>query len=245
MKQEFMEGSIVRIDYDGQRHTYAQLITEPWVRVFDFPTDQEIEDIENILQKPELFTIAIHTYGITEGRWPVVGNVPLSPQEKRIPDEFLQDQFDPSNLSIISCLPNGEWSERRASVDECEEIEPASVWDLEHVEQRLAHHYAGTTDLNLLSMQFVRPNQVFTVILTRDSDNSNSWVVSGKTHASLRINSRVAINEHGPALRVTAIKTYANEGELPSLACGQSGTLHLKGEITPIVRSTRMLFKAK
>ncbi len=243
MKQSVStEGSIVKIDYDDQQHTYGLIVTEPWVRVFDYATSEEVADIAQILRSSILFTVAVQSFAIEEGRWPIIGETTLGPEDKQPPDEFIQDQFDPSNLHIISTKSDGEWSKRLATIDECEGLEPAGVLDPEHVEERIAHYYAGTISLEVLSAQLVRSGQVFTVLIDRSRSQQSPWIVSGRAHATLSVNDKVIVEETGSVLTIDAIRTYMDNGDLPFLTAGQSGCLHLVGDLNLQTRSTSALF---
>lgn len=245
-KQRFVEGAIVRVPYGDGRHTYAQLIEDPWIRVFDHSSTGEVEDLESIISKPVLFTVAVHTFGITEGRWPILGQAQLRPEDRRLPNQFIQDLFNPSKLRILSNRPDGPQTERPATVAECEGLEAASVWDPEHVERRIADHYAGRTNLSLLVMRLVRPGEVFTVLLDRGQDASGNWVVSGRVHAPIRVGDRVFVGQlQGPLLTVAALKTYMDDADVPPLVSGESGTLHLAGQLPPEARSERVLYRAE
>lgn len=243
-KQKLVEGAIVRVPYEPGRHTYAQLLVEPWIRVFDAPSGDEADDLERVISSPVLFTVATQPFAVSDGRWPVVGHAPLRREERRIPDQFVQDLFNPSKLRVLSGSPDGSWQERPATIAECEGLEAASVWDPEHVETRIADHYAGRVNLTLLVNRLVRPGEVFTILIDREQNAVGDWVVSGRAHAPIHVGDRVSVGgQDAPALVVAGIKTYPGDADAPPLVSGQSGTLHLTGDVSRETRAKRILLK--
>ena len=88
-------------------------------RVFD-ASGEELVDPTELVARPVLFRVAVENAAMTSGRWPIVGQVPLGPDDVRAPDAFLQDLFDPTDFRIASTSLDGAWSERRATLAECE-----------------------------------------------------------------------------------------------------------------------------
>jgi hypothetical protein len=245
-RQRFEEGALVHIPFGRGRHGYGQLLVDPWIRVFDHASGEELDEPGSILAQPVLFTVAVHTFGITEGRWQVIGRVPLGPEDRRLPDQFMQDQLDPSRLQRVSFDREGHQRQRPASAEECEGLEAAAVWDPEHVEGRLDDHYAGRTNLHLSSMRLLRPGEVFTAILHRPEDPDGNWVVSGRAHGPIRVGDRVRVGSaEGPLLEVAAVKTYVGGADARALVSGQSGTLHLSGKLAAKQREERALYRAE
>lgn len=243
-RQDFVEGAIVRIAYEGGEHTYAQLLVDPWIRVFD-AAGKEFADLSQLVTRPVLFKVAIHTFAVIEGRWPIVGHVPLRPEDRRIPDQFVQDLLNPANLRILTTSTDGDWKERPATAAECEGLEAASVWDPEHVETRIADHYAGRPNMALHADRLVRPGEVFTVIIDRGQDARGNWVVSGRVHATLRAGDRVSAGPDRRVLTIATIKTYLGDREIGTVPAGQSAMLQLAGDVTPDILAERVLRTAE
>jgi hypothetical protein len=242
-KQKLVEGAIARIEYEAGKYTCAQLLVTPWIRVFD-AAGEEIADLATLVSRPVLFRVAVENAAITDGRWPILGQVQLRPED-RTPDRFMQDLFDPSNLRILSSSPDGTWRERPATPAECEGLEAASVWAAEHVERRISDHYAGRTNLDLLSQRLIRPGDVFTIILDRGPNERGNWVVSGQVHDNLGVGDRVSVGQLAEALTIAAIRTYMGDRELATVRAGQSAMLHLTGDVTTHIGSERVLRTAE
>ncbi len=68
----------------------------------------------------------------------MIGHEPLTSAMLILPPKFIQDPFD---KKIFSLYENGVI--RPATREQCLGLERASVWEPEHVEDRLRAHYAG------------------------------------------------------------------------------------------------------
>lgn len=112
---------------DGQYH-YAQLLAFPWARVFDLATEQPSTDPVAVAASPVLFTITAHRTLATQ--WAAVGPAPA---DVALPDQYLHDDDEPDDWSIID--PAGNL--RPATEQECAGLEPAMVYEPEHIAQRL------------------------------------------------------------------------------------------------------------
>lgn len=161
-------GDIVRIDLGDGRHTYGQLLVDPFVAVYDFPTTDQVIDMAAVVGKRVLFVVAVSHRSIERravggrpvgrravgGRgWPVVGHAPPGSPTAAVPDRFVQDIADPGSCRIL----DAEGNARPATLQECEGLEPAAVWDAEHVTERLRDHYAGRSNVYLERMRLRLP----------------------------------------------------------------------------------------
>jgi hypothetical protein len=88
-----------------------------------------------------------------EREWKKVGFQPLKEGELRIPDQFIQDIVDPYKSRIVGA--NGV--ERPATLEECEGLERAAVWDSEHVVERISAYYKGEPSEFVESLKLERP----------------------------------------------------------------------------------------
>jgi hypothetical protein len=148
MARAGVPGDIVRIDFDGKRHTYGQLLADPYVAVHDLPTEGDATDLAEVVGSPILFIVAVHDRAI--GRdWPIVGTAPAGSALPAVPEYFMQDMFNPSKCKIIDL----EGNMREVTPQECVGLERAAVWEAEHVAERLRDHYAGRPNPHLESMK--------------------------------------------------------------------------------------------
>jgi hypothetical protein len=132
-------GDIVRINLGDGRHTYGQLLVDPFIAVYDFPTTDRVADLTAVVGRPVLFVIAVNHAAVGRCGWPVVGQAPPGSPAVAVPDRFVQDVADPADCRIVDVEGNA----RPATIGECEGLEPAAVWDAGHVAARLRDHYAG------------------------------------------------------------------------------------------------------
>lgn len=136
-RQQYKVGAIVKVPFEGTRHTYARLLTSPVIAFYDAATDIGLP-LDDILPRPILFRIAVMKHAITSGRWTVVGVKPLEPSLQEATIFFRQDATNPDHLFF-----HQEGHESPATREDCLKLERAAVWEPEHVEERLADYYAG------------------------------------------------------------------------------------------------------
>lgn len=152
-KKKPTPGTILKIPFDDTVHTYARVLRHPFIAVYDCKTSEDVTSLEEIIAKEILFVVAVMDRAVTGGRWKAVGALPLKDGEIPIPDQFMQDMFNPNNCQIIDSSGNV----REATIEECEGLERAAVWEAEHVEDRIRDHYLGRPNRWLESMKLIRP----------------------------------------------------------------------------------------
>jgi len=136
----FRPGMIVRVPVDEETHTYGRMLSaSPFMAFYDCRAIEEL-DLSVVVSRPVLFVLATEfERPIDEGRWVRLGVVPLAQADVPIPPQFMQNIGDPTDIQLIDHLGNV----RAVSPDECEGLERSAVWQVEHVEERIADHYAG------------------------------------------------------------------------------------------------------
>ncbi len=237
-------GSIILIQLGDGTHVYARVLEDVRVAVYDLRTSEEVHDLKWVVSQPVLFTVHTWDASMKDGRWPAVGRIPLRADEfdPRHFMQFIQDVINPERCQIIDY----DGAVRDATVEECVGLESASVWAPEHVERRIADHYAGRPNVDLAANQLLQPGQVFSIVLDRDDGPDGEWTVSGRVWGTIKRGDRVAVGSAtGPTLLVSEIMTYMQDGTLQILPAGQSGTLRLAGPSAPELRIARALFKPR
>jgi len=146
-------GDIVRIDLGDGRYTYGQLLADPYVAVYDFPTTGEATAMAEVVGKPILFIVAVYDRAIGRRGWPIVGQAPPGSPHIAVPDQFMQDMANPANLRIIDV----EGNIRPATFEECAGLERCAVWEAEHVAERIRDHDAGRPNAYLESLKLRKP----------------------------------------------------------------------------------------
>ena len=71
----------------------------------------------------------------------MIGHEPLEGGDAHLPLKFIQDPIDETRFSIYE---NGAIP--AATREQCRGLERASIWEPEHVEDRLRAHYAGNVN---------------------------------------------------------------------------------------------------
>jgi hypothetical protein len=136
-RQRRKAGDVVRIDLGAGFHTYAHVLLDASVAFYDCRLVGEAS-LPEILASQILFRIAVMNHAVKTGRWPVIGHEPLKGAMLVLPPKFIRDPID---KTIFSIHENGVIP--AAIREQCRGLERASVWEPEHVEDRLRAHYAG------------------------------------------------------------------------------------------------------
>jgi hypothetical protein len=152
MPRKATPGNILEIDLRDGTRTFARELKHPFVAIYDGRALPDA-DPSRIVTLPVLFVLAVHDSAFRE--WKKVGFEPLAEGEIEIPDQFIQDIADPSKCRIV----DARGVERKATVDECDGLEAAAVWDLEHIVERISAHYKGEPSEFAESLKLERPKQ--------------------------------------------------------------------------------------
>ena len=123
---------------DGNTY-YGRLLEFPWAAFYDLRTSTPEDDMEKIAGHGARFTIAAQKDLVTE--WETLGVIPLDGSLQPPAEQYIHDEADPGDWRIIDAA--GEI--RPATQEECEGLEPAEVYEPEHVEARLTES-EPTTD---------------------------------------------------------------------------------------------------
>jgi hypothetical protein len=115
----------------GVNNFFGRVLEEPFVAFYEYKEADGEPSVDEIVARKIIFTIPTMKQAITQGRWKVIGNRPLSADLTAPIETFLQDRIT-GKLSILV-----GHVQRPASVEECLPLERAAVWEPEHVEDRL------------------------------------------------------------------------------------------------------------
>lgn len=146
-KQSWQPGAVIRKTINGQTF-YGRLLKFPWAAFYDYRTAEPAGDLEEITSRPVLFTLAAHKSLVAPSEWEVVGRRALEETLGPPAAQRVIDILDPEHYQII----DDEGEIREATREEVEGLEPAAVWEPEHIADRLEDHYAGRSDRWLKSM---------------------------------------------------------------------------------------------
>lgn len=136
-------GDIVRIPLEDGIYAYGRLLDSLIFQAFDVQTADDAPP-ENITELPILFIVWIGLDSVERGRWPIVGHVDLTEEERTTPVKFSKQDSISGRLTIYWSDPvTKENFEIPTSLEECHKLERAAVWRPEHLEDRLRDHFEG------------------------------------------------------------------------------------------------------
>ncbi len=151
-RQKIEPGAIVKIRIDDKTHTYARALSHPFVAIYDCRTEEDIDEIAEIISRPILFIVAVFDRAIRSGRWRIVGKVSSKEDAIQVPDRFMQNVLNPNDCQII----DARGSLRNATPEECEGLEREAIWEADHVQERIRDHYSGRKNIHLEYMKVKR-----------------------------------------------------------------------------------------
>ncbi|WP_034539127.1 MULTISPECIES: Imm26 family immunity protein [unclassified Bacteroides] len=138
-RQKETVGSILEINIENKYFTYAQILNGVCV-FFDYRSKEHLKDFTILENAPILFFLCVYKQVITQGDWLKVGKMPIREDCKVIPNQFIQDHFNPDNIEMY-ITETGEIVP--STREECMGLERCAVWDSNHVEDRIRDHYLG------------------------------------------------------------------------------------------------------
>jgi len=138
MRQKEVVGAFVRVPIDDTYHTYGRIINDGKYAFYDFRTDQQVVDLDEIEKSNVLFKLLVSEIPVKKGIWKIVGIKELPEDLKQPVPLFIQDVGDPK-----ICHLDIKDERKKVSPEECIGVERFAAWSHQHVEQRLADHYNG------------------------------------------------------------------------------------------------------
>jgi hypothetical protein len=135
-RKRWRRGAVIRKRL-GRAHHYARLLEFPWVAFYRATTARASDDLVAIVASDVRFTIAAHKDLLANTEWDVIGTVALDGALRPPRAQAIWD--DAEHCHIIDDA--GEM--RPATPAECADLEPAAVWEPEHISDRLRDALAG------------------------------------------------------------------------------------------------------
>jgi|688.fasta_scaffold221658_2 hypothetical protein len=139
-KQRITVGSILEIYIEKEYYTYAQILGKAGYAFFDYKTKDKLNDYSILLDKPILFITSVYNDVITQGHWLKVGSLEIRKDLQEQPMQFIQDAIHPDRFEFYD--PNTGES-RPATKEKIKGLERASVWEANHIEDRIRDYYNG------------------------------------------------------------------------------------------------------
>jgi hypothetical protein len=138
--QRRIVGAVHSVPLEDGTYIYAVALPEADFAFMDTRSTQ-LSNVSEVFSYPILFRVAVHKSAWKTGRWPKVGKVEISESVLAPQPTFIHDPLRPDKFEIYLA---GEI--RPATKAECDGLECCSVWEPEHVEDRLRDHYEGKTN---------------------------------------------------------------------------------------------------
>lgn len=130
-------GDVFAIPLGDGTHGFGQLCWEANDCAFFDLRCEPVPAIADILCHSVLFRVPIDQSVLKSGRWPAIGNVPLT-GDLAEPASYRNQPVGSDHLYLYRA---GEF--REATVEEVRDLELLSVWCEEHIVERLLDHFAG------------------------------------------------------------------------------------------------------
>lgn len=113
-------------------------VTSSWrIPLFDYKSDIPLEELLILKDCKTLFRVTVYDSVLRNGRWRIVGNIPIK-EEFLVPHiKYIYDKFE--NSFALYNTETGEIT--KCSKEEARGRERSAVWDDFHVEDRLYDHY--------------------------------------------------------------------------------------------------------
>jgi hypothetical protein len=139
-QKRWRPGDVVRKTLSDGWTYYARLLEVPWVAFYKHRAKEPGADLNEIVSKPVLFTLAVFKNFLAPGQWESIGNVrlngsPAAPKAQAI--------YRFNSYSILDATG----AMRPATRQECEGLEPAAVWEPNHIDDRLQDTFAGRPNI--------------------------------------------------------------------------------------------------
>jgi hypothetical protein len=135
-------GTFFKVPIDDVYHTYGRILDRTYA-FYDFKTDLDNVEINEIEKAKILFNVFVHRSAINKGGWEIVGYKELSSDLKEPVPFFIQTKGKPE-----VCYIDINDDRKKVSPAECIGIERYAVWEHNHVQERLSDHYKGIPNKN-------------------------------------------------------------------------------------------------
>lgn len=144
-RQRITEGAILEINIENDCYVYAQILLKGLgYAFFDYRSKQHLTALDELLKCEILFIVMVYNDVVTQGKWIKVGKLPIRQDLLVQPMKFIQDSTNPDKFELYN--PNtGEIV--NATKAECVGLERASVWEANHVEDRIRDYYLGVPNV--------------------------------------------------------------------------------------------------
>jgi hypothetical protein len=157
MRQQITPGSIFKIELPCKKIAYGRILEKANYAFYNYFTDNVEKDVSRIANSDVLFIVAVVKGAITSGRWEKIAKDDIPTALQVLPMKFIQNIKNPE---IIELYDTNTGKISRSSYEECLGLDAASVWEAEHVEERLCDYLAGRPNESAESLKLQKPDSV-------------------------------------------------------------------------------------
>jgi hypothetical protein len=116
---------------------YGVVLEEPLVAFVDHHDAGGNVDVRVMATKARAFRIWVHNIPMSKGLWPVIGHIEPTAEDREPVTFFKKDPLK----GTFSLVVGGQATP--ATLEQCQGVERAAVWEAQHVVDRLVDHFAG------------------------------------------------------------------------------------------------------
>lgn len=143
-KLKIEPGDLIKIPYKKGWSTYARILTDGSYAVYDCPSSVERIDFDEIIKSDILFIARVDIFGIKEGYWKILANIPLGKKLKN----FYPRYFNPApqnveNINFYEVYKDEIESAIKKDWIKTGKIQIDGIHSRIHVEARINDYYEG------------------------------------------------------------------------------------------------------
>ena len=137
-------GDLIKIPLKEGVHTYARILVDDSYAILDCPSTTERSDFTSIIQSDILFTAKVDIFGLKEGYWTIVTNIPLEkPLDEFYPRYFNPAPTNPVNLGFYEVYKEEIEDEIKKDWIKTGKIQLDGIYGRIHIESRINAYYDG------------------------------------------------------------------------------------------------------
>ena len=137
-------GDLIKMPFKKDWHTYARILVDGSYAIYDCPSTTERADFEEIIKSDILFIARVDIFGIKDGSWDIVTNIPLEENLKKFyPRYFNPAPQNSENVGFYKAYK--EDIERAIDLDwiRTGKMQLDGIHGRVHIEDRINDYYEG------------------------------------------------------------------------------------------------------
>jgi hypothetical protein len=143
MAIKFKEGDFFKVPLKNDRFAFGRVLKNTW-GFFNYISESSEADIQELIKGGYAFKVWVSDFALKKGLWEIFDNKSLTDAESQKDYFYKQDKI---NNKVWKTLTGAE--EEPVTLEECERLELAAVYDPEHVLERLEYYFSEEGDPNI------------------------------------------------------------------------------------------------